>query len=402
MSEEDKTEEVQEEQESEIESFISAVVTEMQDLPFGDELLVAEDDVFEGKRIRCSSESVNIATGGGWPIGRISELHGKWSSGKSLLVADMLGCVQKIKGDEGIWDKGIGILMDSEGAYDKTFGREATNIRNKELIKGEINLVNKVFDSLIVVITKIRISQMEAYIGEYNVSGESEIKAWVRKGKKQISKGEEGEYGLLWQDMPKSAFDVMSGVFAPIGAAVDSIGALTAMEEQRSLGDDSGYQTERAKVITKAMRVMTIMIKKASVCMIMTNHAKQKFNVSFGDQTTTPGGDAVPFHASIRGRLRVVKWLKDDGKTYGARLHMKVVKNKTAPPHRECEFDIRFDVGFDKFSGLVKSLTDLGVLEKDGQKYEWLEYPDVVMTKAKWRSEGFLEYPEVFTDIKRL
>lgn len=398
MSDEEKVEETKDP----MDEFISDVVVEMQAHAFGDELMVAEDDVFEGKRIRCSNEAVNVALGGGWPIGRITELHGKWSSGKSLLVADMLGRVQEIRGDEGVWDKGVSILIDSEAAYDKTFGEKATKIDNKQLIKGEINLVDKVFDSLIVMITRIRTQQLEAYIGEYNVPGESEIRRWVKKSFKQIAKGNEGEYGTLWQDLPKSAFDVISSVLAPIGCAVDSIGALTAQEEQRSLGDDSGYNTERAKVITKAMRIMTNMIKKASVCMIMTNHAKVKFGVMFGDKTTTPGGDAVPFHASIRGRLAVKKWLKDDGKTVGAKLRMKVVKNKTAPPHRECEFDIFFDEGFDRYAGLVEVLVDLGIFEKTGSKYEWMENPEICLTKANWKSLGFDEHPETFTNLKRL
>ena len=55
------------------------------------------------------------------------------------------------------------------------------------------------------------------------------------------------------------------------------------------------------------MRKITQMIGRQKVALVFTNQLRQKLGVMFGDPWTTSGGKALPFHASTRIRLNVLK-----------------------------------------------------------------------------------------------
>ncbi len=62
-----------------------------------------------------------------------------------------------------------------------------------------------------------------------------------------------------------------------------------------------------------------------------------KIGVMFGDPTTTSGGNALKFYASIRLETRHSGRYPTDGELLGSKVKVKVVKNKCAPPFKVYE-----------------------------------------------------------------
>ena len=50
---------------------------------------------------------------------------------------------------------------------------------------------------------------------------------------------------------------------------------------------------------------------------------------------------------------------------------LQVVKNKVAPPHRNCEFDILFKEGISRFTNLVDAAEKVGVISRKGAWYSY-------------------------------
>lgn len=75
---------------------------------------------------------------------------------------------------------------------------------------------------------------------------------------------------------------------------------------------------------------------------------------------TTAGGEALKYYASIRCRVSTVSGSTDEAK----RTKVKVIKNKTAVPFKETEFNIIFGVGIDKINDIVEGAIDSGLFQK--------------------------------------
>jgi recombination protein RecA len=82
-----------------------------------------------------------------------------------------------------------------------------------------------------------------------------------------------------------------------------------------------------------------------------------------------PGGNALKFYASVRLDIRKTGTIKNGEQVVGNKTRVKVVKNKVAPPFRECEFEITYGTGISAVGEIVDLASEAGLIEKSGDYY---------------------------------
>ena len=130
----------------------------------------------------------------------------------------------------------------------------------------------------------------------------------------------------------------------PVTIVWDSVAASSPKAEL--LGD---YDKEsiglQARAISKGMRKITGVIGQTNTLFVILNQIRTKIGVMYGDPTTTPGGKAIPFHASTRIKLGAGQQIKDGEDVIGIHVSAKTIKNKVAAPFRKINFEIHFGIG---------------------------------------------------------
>ncbi|MBW2187237.1 MAG: recombinase RecA [Deltaproteobacteria bacterium] len=298
----------------------------------GSIMRLGEDNIMRDiSTIPTGSLGLDVALGiGGVPRGRIVEIYGPESSGKTTLALHIIAEAQK-KG-------GIAAFVDAEHALDMTYGRKLG--------------VNA--DDLLV-------SQPDT--GEQALEI---VEVLVRSG----------------------AIDVL---------VVDSVAALVPRAEiEGEMGDS--HMGLQARLMSQALRKLTGTISKSNCCVIFINQIRMKIGVMFGNPETTTGGNALKFYASVRMDIRKIATLKQGQDVIGNRTRVKVVKNKTAPPFKEAEFDIMFGEGISK----VGELVDLGVANDIVTKAgAWFSCGDERIGQGRENSKQYLkEHPELANRIE--
>jgi recombination protein RecA len=146
----------------------------------------------------------------------------------------------------------------------------------------------------------------------------------------------------------------------PITIVWDSVAASSPKAEL--VGDyDKETIGLQARAISKGMRKITGVIANQNVLFVILNQTRTKIGVMYGDPTTTPGGKAIPFHSSVRIKLGAGQQILDKNKeVIGIHVSAKTIKNKVAPPFRLCNFEIHFGVGIKEHEQLFDVLRKHG------------------------------------------
>ena len=246
---------------------------------------------------------------GGIAVGRITELNGLESSGKSLLGAHMLAETQK-KG-------GVAVYIDTETAVSTEF-LSAIGIDVDNMLYLHLETVEDIFHAIEEIVAKVRESDKDRLVT----------------------------------------------------ILVDSLAAASTNVEMEADFDKDGWATSKAIIISKAMRKITQMIGRQQIALVFTNQLRQKLGVMFGDPWTTSGGKALPFHSSTRIRLKNTGQIKDKkNNTIGMKMRAQVIKNRLGPPMRHADFELYFETGIDDDGSWLKVMKDHKLVKQGGSWY---------------------------------
>jgi len=181
---------------------------------------------------------------------------------------------------------------------------------------------------------------------------------------------------------------------------VDSVAALAPRAEiEGDMGD--AHVGLQARLMSQALRKLTAVVNKSSTCAIFINQIRYKIGhmMPGASLTTTPGGLALKFHSSVRLEVKRIGGIKHGDKEIGARVVVKVVKNKLAPPFRKVELEITFGEGLSKTGELVDLGVKFGIIKKSGT---WFSYGDTRLGQGREGAKTYLkEHPEIADEIEQ-
>ncbi len=283
--------------------------------------------------ISSGSLAVDLAVGvGGYPRGRVIEIYGPESSGKTTLALHAIASAQKAGG--------IAAFIDAEHALDPVYARHL-GVDTADLL---------------------------------------------------ISQPDNGEQALeITEELVRSgAIDII---------VVDSVAALVPKAEiEGEMGDSHvGLQ---ARLMSQAVRKLTGIISKSKAIVIFINQLREKVGIMFGNPETTTGGRALKFYASVRMEIRKGEAIKSGTDVIGNRARIKVVKNKVAPPFRNCEVDIMYGTGISKEGTLLDLGSSMEILEKSGT---WYSYKGERLGQGKENVKNYLkEHTDVAAEIEQI
>ena len=118
----------------------------------------------------------------------------------------------------------------------------------------------------------------------------------------------------------------------------------------------------------------------------------------YGNPETTPGGRALKFYASVRIEVRRGEAIKNGTEIIGNRTKCKVVKNKVAPPFKECEFDVMYGKGISRDGEVLDLAVDLDIIKKSGS---WFSYNGQKLGQGRDKIKEILHNdPELMKEVE--
>ena len=278
---------------------------------------------------------------GGLPVSKIVEITGLEQSGKSLLASHVIANTQK--------KDGIAVYIDTESSLNAQF-LQAIGVDVEKMVYLPLETIEDIMDAIENIILKVR------------------------------------------EKDPDKLVTIV----------VDSVAAATTKIESAADFEKDGYATQKAIIISKAMRKITNLIGQERILLVFTNQLRQKMGaMPFADQYTTSGGKALQFHSSVRLRLKQVGKLKEKingvDEVVGSEVEAIVVKNRIGPPNRKIRYNVFYRQGMDNYGGWLKLMKNYKVCKQSGPicKYTDTETGEIITFSGKDLETLCTERPEI-------
>jgi len=290
--------------------------------------------------VPSGSIGLDIALGiGGYPKGRIMEIYGPESSGKTTLTLHAIASVQKLGG--------VAAFIDAEHALDPTYARKL-GVKTDELLVSQPDYGEQALE----------IADMLVRSGAVDLIVIDSVAALVPKAEIEGDMGDSHvgvQARLMSQALRKLTATVARSncILIFINQIRMKIGVMFGSPETTTGGNALKFYSS---VRLDIRRIGAI--KEAS---------------------------------PVAGK---------DPMVVGNRTRVKVVKNKLAPPFREIEFDILYGQGISRSGDLIDLASEMGIVEKSGS---WFSFEGERIGQGRENARTFIEqHPEAMEKIEQL
>lgn len=257
---------------------------------------------------------------GGIPFKRITEISGKWSTGKTSLAYSIIKSAQ---------DRGIEcIFVDAEWSFDTVYAK-TLEVDTEKLGLLQTRAAEDSLDEIL----------------EYL---EGDKQKGIKPGKDTLF-------------------------------VIDAVGALHPREEAQKNAEERTIGAQ-SSLIARFCRKVVPMLHLNNCALIVLNHEYTPIDTNGGrPQIKTSGGAKLEYHKSLWIRLqRTGDYLKqgtlENGKPniVGCVVEAEIKKNKLAKTERQkAILEMYFGSGFSKTSDLLRDALDKGIITKTGNTFEF-------------------------------
>jgi recombination protein RecA len=270
--------------------------------------------------IQSGCTLLDLVLSGGWPLGRISNVVGDKSSGKTLLAIEACANFKRQFPNGKIW------YHEAEAAFDKQYAQTLGMPIDDMVFIEQLQTVEELFSSL----TEV--------MGDENLE---------------------------------------SGLYI-----IDSLDALSDKDELDRDIEKGSYGASKPKKLSELFRRLAKTIENSKIHLMVISQTRDKIGVMFGEKHSRSGGKALDFYASqivwLSELGKIKKTINKVERVIGVNIKAKCKKNKIGMPFRECEFPIVFGYGIDDDEANMHWLKSIGL------KVEELKQDTKELVKEKW------------------
>lgn len=289
------------------------------------------------KFISSGCTLLDCALGGGYAIGRITNIVGDRSTAKTALATEaMINFLNQ-------YPSGAAAYRESEAAFDQSYA-EAMGLPLDKIDFGDLE------NPLLTVEDFAR--DLDSFLDA------------------QIKSGSPGIYVL------------------------DSLDALSDEAEMESDIGKASYGMQKAKALSTMFRKMARKIERSQVLLLIVSQVRDNIGVTFGEKHKRAGGKALDFYASQVLWLANIKQLKKTinkvERPYGVVILAKVKKNKVGLAFRSAQFNFIFGYGVEDLGASINWLKEVGRLKEvelsDAEAKKYLDNLEI-MSNTEYRKE---------------
>jgi len=288
---------------------------------FGDKFTgFGKADLFEPvQRIPIDCLSLNKIMGGGLPVGRLIEIFGSNSVGKSALATHFVASYQS-QNKNCMW-------IDAEHTLDPQF-MQYCGVDLQKLCKVAPDTAEESLEAM-------------------------------RLGMKMKDEEDEPVLDLI---------------------VLDSVAALTPsadFDEKNELG--TGAVGKLARLMSNALKQIVTLAANTNTTILLINQERASNLMGYGPKSTTTGGNALKYYCSMRLDMSRTSWIEEGKTKIGQEVTIETVKNKTATPFRKTSIELRYPhkrngemfAGLDVLSDVVNTALDLDIIQQGGAWFTW-------------------------------